>query len=58
VVQEKPRKEKAEISYKNPRTEVIIDRNCRNKSQTIDLSKRRHLSGLHNNNSDSKKELI
>jgi len=58
VVQRKPRKETAEISYKNPRIEVMMDKNCRSKGQTMDFSKRRCLSGLHNSNSSSKKELI
>jgi len=47
----------AETSHKNPRTKVIINENHRSKGQTKDLSRRKHLSGLHNNNSGSKKKL-
>jgi len=47
-----------ETSYGNPKTEVMIDKNCRNRSQTIDFSKKRHLSRLHNSNSNSKNELV
>jgi len=48
----------AETSHENPETEVMIDENHRSKGQTIDLSKRRHLSGLYNSNSGLKKELV
>jgi len=58
AVQKKPKRERVETSYKNPKTKVIIDKNHRNKGQTIDLSKRRYLSRLHNSNSSLKKELI
>ena len=54
----KLRREATKTSYKNPKTEIIIDRNCRNKGQTIDFNKRRCLSELHNNNSNLKKEFI
>ena len=49
---------KATESYKNPETEITINKSQKNKGQTKDLSRKRHLSGLHNNNSDLKKELI
>jgi len=58
VVQRKPRRETAETSYRNLKAEVIINRNCRSKGQTMDFSKRRCLSKLHNNSSGSKKELV
>jgi len=47
-----------EINYKNPKTKVIINKNCRSKGQTMDFNKRKHLSRLHNSNSDLKKELV
>jgi len=58
VVQEKPRKERMKASHKNPKTEVIINKNCRSEGQIMDFSKRRCLSKLHNNNSDLRKELV
>jgi len=58
VIQGKPRRETAKTSYENPKTEVIMSGNRRNKGQTKDFSKGRHLSKLHNNNSGLKKELV
>jgi len=58
VVQKKPRRAMAKTGHGNPETEVIMDKSQRSKGQTKDLSKRRHLSGLHNSNSGLKKELI
>jgi len=58
VVQRKPRRVKTETSYKNPETEVIINKNHRRKDQTKDLSKKRHLSRLHNSNNDLKREFV
>jgi len=58
VVQEKPRRVKVETSYGNPKTKVIMDSNCKNKGQTMNFSKKRCLSGLHNSNSGLKRELV
>jgi len=59
VVQRKLKRETtAKTSLKNLKTEVIIDRNCGNISQTKDFSKRKCLSRLHNSNSSLKKELV
>ena len=58
MVQERLRRVTAKIGYKNPETEIMIDKSQKSKGQTIDLSKRKYLSGLHNNNSGLRKELI
>jgi len=44
--------------FRNPEVKVPMDKSLRNRSQTIDSSSKRHLSRLHNNNSNLKMELI
>ena len=58
MVQEKTRRAMAEIGYKNPETEVTINKSWGSKGQIKDLSKKRHLNGLHNSNNDLKKKLV
>jgi len=49
---------KAIESLKNLKVKIPINRSLRSKDQTIDSSRERHLSGLHNSNSDLKMELV
>jgi len=48
----------ATTGHGNLKVKVPVDRSQRSKSQTMDSSKERHLSGLHNNNSGLKMELV
>jgi len=48
----------ATIGLGNLKVKVPIDRSQRNKNQTIDSSREKYLSGLHNNNSGLKMKLV
>ena len=58
MVQKKSKRETVEISHKNPKVKIIINENHRSTGQTKNLSRKRHLSGFHNNSSGLKKELV
>jgi len=46
------------IGFRNLEVKILIDRSQRSRGQTKDFSRERHLSGLYNNSSGSKMELI
>jgi len=50
--------QKKKPSHGNPKTKVIMDENHRSTGQTMDFSKRKCLSGLHNSNNGLKKEFV
>jgi len=48
----------ATTGFGNLEVKVPVDRSQRSKGQTMDFSRERHLSGLHNNSSSSEMELV
>jgi len=48
----------ATIGLGNLEVKVPVDKSQRNRSQTKDFSREKHLSELHNSNNDSEMELI
>jgi len=48
----------ATIGHRNLEVKVPIDRSQRSRDQTMDSSRERHLSRLHNNSSGSEMELV
>jgi len=48
----------ATIGLGNPEVKILIDKSQESKGQTKDSSREKHLSELHNNNSDSEIELV
>jgi len=59
MVQRKPKRViTAKISHGNPKTKIMIDKNCKSKGQILDFSKGRCLNRFYNSNNGLKMEFV